>query len=246
MILFLVPFALFLLLTTTDRRSLFRPAIIGLAALAALGGALQYWPNFRSVLLWPEPPGDWAASLAAFWFDTTKADWRETMVLGIGANQALDRLAMWWFDARQQFGVIGLALAAAGAMRLWPLSRPWAVLVLTAVAITTLFALTYNVGDSHVFFMPSHFLAALSGCAVARPATPTVRETRDAENIWPKSPPRLRGSAFVGVAVVAILYCGWRGWWTAAVDRHDDRRGEQLIARSRSASAIRTRCSSPT
>ena len=42
MILFLVPFAVFLLLTTPDRRSLFRPATLGLAALAALGGALQY------------------------------------------------------------------------------------------------------------------------------------------------------------------------------------------------------------
>ena len=233
MILFLLPFTVFLLLTTPDRHVLFRPVTIALAALAAVGGALQYWPNFQSVYLSPEPPGEWAASLAAFWFDTTKADWRETMVLGVGANQALDRLAMWWFDARQQFGVIGLGLAVAGAPRLWRLSRPWAVMVLAAFAITTLFALTYNVGDSHVFFMPSHFLAAL--CAGAATATLTDRggaETR--RGFWSNF---LRGSAAprtvsVAVAALAVIYCGWRAWSTwPAVDRHDDRRGEQLIAR---------------
>ena len=214
MILFLVPFTLFLLLTTADRRFLFRPVTIGLAALAALGGVFQYWPNFMSVYLWPEPPGDWAASLKAFWFDATKADWRETMLLGIGANQALDRLAMWWFDARQQFGAIGLGLAVAGAFSLWRLSRPWAVMVITAFTMTTLFALTYNVGDSHVFFMPSHFLAALcAGCVFLRVPAP-------------------RRTVSVVVAALAILYGGWRAWSTwPAVDRHDDRRGEQLIAR---------------
>jgi hypothetical protein len=33
------------------------------------------------------------------------------------------------------------------------------------------------------------------------------------------------------IALSALLYCGWRGWTTwPAVDRHKDRRGEQLIA----------------
>jgi hypothetical protein len=233
MILFLLPFAVFLWMTTPDRRSLFRPVVVGLAVVAAASGAMQYWPNLRSVFMWPDPPADWRAGLAAFWFDTTKADWRETMVLGIGASQAVDRLAMWWFDARQQFGAIGITLAIAGAARLWRLSRSWGVMVLTAFAITTLFALTYNVGDSHVFFMPSHFLAALcAGVAVAT-AVPMVRG--DAETRRSLGLKFLRVSApsrTVGVAVVAIVYCAWRGWSTwPAVDRHDDRRGEQLIAR---------------
>jgi Protein of unknown function (DUF2723) len=226
MILFLVPFAVFLLLTTPDRRFLFRPITIALAVTAAAGGALQYWPNFRAVYLSPEPPGDWTASLAAFWFDATKADWRETMVLGIGANQAAERLAMWWFDARQQFGVIGLLLAVAGGFRLWQLSRPWAVMVLTAFATTTVFALTYNVGDSHVFFMPSHFLAALcAGVAVFGRMAVRAPALAGPEG----RPLRTAGTL---VACAAILYCGWRAWSTwPAVDRHDDRRGEQLIAR---------------
>jgi hypothetical protein len=228
MILFLVPFALFLLLTAPDRRSLFRPRIVALAVAAALCGALQYWPNLQSVFTSPDAPSGWAASVAAFWFDTTKADWRETMVLGVGAGQALDRVAMWSFDARQQFGAIGIVLAIAGVARLWTLSRPWAVLVITAFAMTTLFALTYNVGDSHVFFLPSHFLSALcAGVAVA----PRVREGR-AFTAHPAGARDPRHRMRVALVCAVILYCGWRGWSTwPAVDRHDDRRGEQLIAR---------------
>lgn len=220
MILFLVPFLVFLLLATPDRRTLFRPATVGLAVLAAVAGALQYWPNFVSVLSSPAPPEDWAATIAAFWFDTTKADWRETMVLGIRANQAADRLAMWWFDARQQFGLLGVALAVVGAVRVWKRSRVWGITLMTAFVVTTTFALTYNVGDSHVFFLPAHFVAALwAGVAIGGIAAANERTRRGRS---------------IGVAVVAlaILYAGWRGWSTwPAVDRHDDRRGEQLIAR---------------
>jgi MFS family permease len=220
MILFLVPFFGFLLLTTPDRRALFRPAIVALAAAFAIAGALQYWPNFASVLSSPAPPEGWPATVAAFWFDTTKADWRESMVLGIGPDQAAERLAMWWFDARQQFGALGLALAAVGAVRTWTRSRAWGITLATAFAMTTLFALTYNVGDTHVFFLPAHFLAALwAGIAIGGLAG---------------APAGARARRGVGIAVIAaaILYAGWRGWSTwPAVDRHDDRRGEQLIAR---------------
>jgi hypothetical protein len=218
MILFLVPFLVFLLLTTPQRGALFRPAIVGLAVLMAIAGALQYWPNFVSVLSAPAPPEGWTSTFSAFWFDTTKADWRESMVLGIRANQATDRLAMWWFDARQQFGLAGLALTAVGAARLWKRSRAWAITVTTAFAITTVFALTYNVGDSHVFFLPAHVLAALwAGVAIGGLAGAHGQT-------------RLRRGMGIAVVCVAILYAAWRGWSTwPAVDRHDDRRGEQLI-----------------
>ena len=179
MILLFVPFAVFLLQTTPDRRTLFRPRIVGLALVTAVAGALQYLPNLLSVMTDADPPAAWIDRIAAFWFDTTKADWRESMVFGVQANRTLDRFAMWWFDARQQFGIAGLALAIGGALRLWTLSRPWFTLVVTAFGITTLFALTYNVGDSHVFFMPAHFLAALcAGVAIAagkKPSTPNSR-----------------------------------------------------------------------
>ena len=78
----------------------------------------------------------WPASACAeppvtenVWFDVTKADWRASMVLGVEPSAARERLAMWAWDARQQFGVAGLALAVWGAIRLWWVARPWAVLL---------------------------------------------------------------------------------------------------------------------
>jgi len=112
----------------------------------------------------------------------------------------------------------GLALAATGIIGLWRLSREWAVLVAGAYALATLFALTYNVGDTHVFFLPGHFMTAFSaGAAVAW-----------LSRLW--GGPRLAPRAVMIIA--ALFYVGWRGWSTwPAVDRHADRRGEQLIAR---------------
>ena len=227
MILLIGPFAVFLLQSAPAPASLFRPAVVLMALAAAVVGALQYAPNFLSVARAFDAPGGWSDRAAAFWFDTTKQDWRDTMVFGIQANQASDRLAMWWFDARQQFGVAGLALAVAGIVGLWQLSRRWAVLVVSALAINTVFALTYNVGDSHVFFLPGHFMTAfLAGAGVAA----LVRLCGGPCEVRLASLTRLAPQVIVVVAVIG--YIGWRGWSTwPAVDRHTDRRAEQLIAR---------------
>jgi hypothetical protein len=251
MILLLVPCAIFLLHATPTPRDLFTPSVVAIALIAVAVGAMQYSPNFLSVWRSFDAPASWTERVAAFWFDTTKQDWRNSMVLGIEANQASDRLAMWWFDARQQFGVAGLALAATGVIGIWRMSRRWAVAAVTAYALTTLFALTYNVGDTHVFFLPGHFLTAFSaGAAVAwlsrlwgEPQHPP--EAGPADRGRGPRRARLRGgvpwsarlglgfrrmAAATGIAA-AFIYVGWRGWSTwPAVDRHADRRGEQLIA----------------
>src|SRR5436190_18996182 len=112
MILLFVPFTVFLLQVTPERRTLFAPTTIALAMAIAVLGALQYWPNFRATWYTVNGPVGWSDRFAAFWFDTTKTDWRETMVLGVRGDQLASRVGMWWFDARQQFGVIGLVLAA--------------------------------------------------------------------------------------------------------------------------------------
>jgi len=223
MTLLLVPFAAFLVQVTPLLRSLFRPQIVAMALALAAAGALQYWPNFTSIWHLPDGPATWPDRFAAFWFDTTKSDWRDSMVLGIGPSQVGGRIGMWWFDARQQFGVPGLLLAVVGVARLWTISRPWTTLIVLGYAINTAFAFTYNVGDTHVFYLPSHLFTALAaGVAVSRTRTIDGRATNIAT---------IRNASYVG-AFVVLLYAGWRGWDTwPVVDRHDDRRAEALVTR---------------
>ena len=212
MILLLVPFGLFLFQTTASRRDLLNARVVAAALAIAAIGALQYAPNFMSVWGSFGAPSSGAERFAAFWFDTTKQDWRDTMILGVGASETTDRLAMWLFDSRQQFGLAGLLFAVAGFAGLWRQSRAWAWLVATTYAAFTVFALTYNVGDAHVFFLPAHFVTAFAaGAAVTLP---------------------LRSRAVsASLAIVLVAYAGWRGWTTwPVVDRHDDRRGQQLMA----------------
>ncbi len=217
MILLLVPFAIFVVAAARRTSDLWRPRIVLLAIAIAAVAALQYMPHL--MVVWNSPDALEARSerFAAFWFDVTKADWRESMVLGIRRSHVPERLAMFAFDARQQFGIAGVALAAVGLASLWHRSRPWAALVVLAYAINTAFAITYNVGDPHVFFLPGHYFTAFAaGCAAA--SLTRVRNQRPA----------------VAATAGALLlgYAAWRSYdtWPAA-DRHADRRAEQLVAR---------------
>jgi hypothetical protein len=227
MILLFVPFALFLRQSAPAPSALFRPTVIGIALVAAMVGAMQYAPNFMSVWGAFDAPAGWLNRAAAFWFDTTKQDWRDTMMLGIEQSQTSDRLAMWWFDARQQFGIAGLSLAAAGIVFLWRTSRRWAMLAITAFVLNTAFAFTYNVGDTHVFFLPGHFMTAFMAGAGAASLGPLLSTL--------VSPARLAtvATGLQSILLIGVLvYVGWRGWSTwPAVDRHTDRRAEQTVAR---------------
>jgi hypothetical protein len=192
---------------------------IGIAA----AGALQYAQNFMWVWSSIEAPARWSDRVAAFWMDATKSDWRATMVLGVDPSQLRDRLAMFWWDGRQQFGVPGLALAVIGAIRLWTISTPWALFIWLAYLISTAFAFTYNVGDTHVFLLPGHLFTALAAgvaCAPWRSSTP-VTSQRHALYAWA---PSLTAAAL-------IAYAGWSGWETwPAVDRHGDRRADAFLS----------------
>jgi hypothetical protein len=224
MILLFVPFTVFILMVHPRPRELFRPAVIVMAVAIAAAGALQYTPGFLTLWSTADAPAAWHDRVGAFWLDVTKADWRASMVFGVSPVQADERIAMWAWDARQQFGLAGLILAVVGTIRLWRISRPWLVLIGLAYAINSLFALTYNVGDSHVFFLPGHLMTAFSaGVAAAWPAHPaqTAHATRG----------RRLAAAVASAAV--LLYAGWRAWdtWPAA-DRHRDHRSEGLAART--------------
>ena len=214
MILLLVPFAVFLLMTADRPRALLRPQVVALALLIACAGALQYLPNLMAVWTATDAPASWIDRFAAFWFDVTKADWRESMVLGIAAADVPERLRMFAFDARQQLGIAGLVTALAGAVALWRISRPWATLVLLAYAVNTAFAFSYNVGDPHAFFLPGHYFTAFAaGCALAA-AT------------------RINRPIAVGATLLALAFAAWRGYDTwPAMDRRADRRAERLVQR---------------
>jgi transmembrane protein TMEM260 (protein O-mannosyltransferase) len=231
MILLLVPFTVFLLHVSPNRRTLIAPATIGIAAVITTAGALQYWPNFASTSPVAGGPASLSDRFATFWFDTTKVDWRDSMVMGVRSDQLADRLGMWWFDARQQFGVLGLLLAVVGAVRLWAIARPWTTLVLLAYAINTLFAFTYNVGDTHVFYLPGHlFTAFLAGAALCS----SGGSERTRPPLWIATLGRALTARSTRVVLVALvfLYSGWRAWDTwPAIDRHDDRRADALVTR---------------
>lgn len=220
MILLFVPCVVFLFAVHPNRRELLRPTTIVLAVAIAVAGALQYAQGLMWVWSSIEAPHAVSDRVAAFWMDATKSDWRASMVLGVDASRSWDRAAMWVWDARQQFGTFGLALAAVGAVRLWWISRAWASFIWIAYAISTTFALTYNVGDTHVFLLPGHFFTALAaGVAVAPLAAIDWRA------------PGIKTYAAAAATTVVLVYAGWWGFneWPA-IDRHGDRRAEAWVS----------------
>lgn len=221
MILWLVPFAIFLIQAHPRPRELFRPPTIAMAVAMVIAGVALYASDFVSAWTALAAPDAWSDRLGTIWFDLTKADWRDTMIGGVDASQASERVAMWWWDARQQFGIAGLVVAAAGLVALLLTSRRWALLVAISYLLSTAFALSYNVGDVHVFFLPAHFCTALAaGAAVGGVTRAMAGQSRTVRYALALGP------------LVAIGYAGWLGWeaWPA-VDRHDDSRPQQLVSR---------------
>jgi hypothetical protein len=217
MILLLPAFTFFLLVSApAGWRSMFRPRVIALATLIAAAGALQYAWNLRTLWYSPTPPHGLVSAIVSAWFDITKSDWRDTMVMNVPRVMLADHAAMYLFDLRQQFGWAGIAAAPIGLGVLWRLDWRRALLVAGVYLANVLFAYGYNVGDTHVFYLPSHLMLAL---LVA---------------------PALAGLGRAGVnrraqacaALLVIAYAGVRLYADyPALDRSDDRRPTQTLAR---------------
>jgi hypothetical protein len=206
--LLLPSFAIFLLAASPEGpRAIVRPRVIGLAAAIAVAGSLQYLWNVSTVDAYRfRDPLEVARN---FWFDVTKSDWRASMIAGIPAQRMNDRLAMYWFDLRQQVGIIGVALAAVGIVALPVRSWRRGLLLGLLWATTWAFAITYNVGDVHVFFLPSHLVVALwAGCGAAA----IIRLLRSPFSVFR-----------FAVPVLLLAYPAWRAWdaWPA-LDRSGD------------------------
>lgn len=218
MVLLLPAFTIFLLLhRRPGPADPLRPPILGLAVAIAAAGALQYGWNFRGMWGELEPPSSMVEALGKFWFDVTKADWRETLVMNVSESGLEHRPAMHWFDVQQQFGFPGVVLAAVGATYMllrWPRRG---LLLLLIYSANLAFAWTYNVGDVYIFFLPSHYVLAL--CAGGGVGA----------IIWLLLRVSNRGIATTA-GLLCLIYPAWRGYDTfPAVDRSWDNRAVELL-----------------
>ncbi len=213
MILLLPGYAVFLLLAAPGGwRSMFAPRIVVMAVACAAAGALQYGWNLRTLWLLPQPPHGVVDALQRFWFDVTKSDWRDTMVMTLPQSRLGDHLAMYWFDLRQQFGVAGPVLAIVGLLHLARNDMRRAILLSMLFAANVVFAYSYNVGDAHVFYLPSHVLIAL----LAAPAVASAG--------------RFSTHGAVTAGAVLALYAGARAYQDfPALDRSHDVRPGALV-----------------
>jgi 4-amino-4-deoxy-L-arabinose transferase-like glycosyltransferase len=213
MVLLAPAYTLFLLLAAKDGwRSMLAPRVVLLATACAAVGAAQYIWNLRALWFQPQPPSGLFEALSTFWFDVTKSDWRDTMVLHVPRSMIGDHAAMYWFDLRQQFGPIVPLLAVAGLVQLATRDARRAALMAVLFATNVAFAFSYNVGDAHVFYLPSHFFVALlvaPGLVLAARLTPR---------------------AVPLAAALTIAYAGARAYRDfPALDRSGDTRPAEVI-----------------
>jgi hypothetical protein len=200
-------------------RSMLRPRVVALAVLLAAAGALQYAWNLRTLWYAPVPPRGVFSAIASAWFDITKSDWRETMVMRVPVALLADHAAMYLFDLRQQFGLAGIALASIGLGAAWAANRRRGALILGVYLTNVLFAYSYNVGDTHVFYLPSHLMVAL----LTAPGIVWLARVALGEGA---------ARARVTLAVLAMAYAGVRMYVDyPALDRSGDRRPTEMLER---------------
>jgi hypothetical protein len=214
MVLLLPGYTAFLLITApTGWRSMFAPKVVTIAIVCAAVGALQYGWNLRSLWLLPQPPDGLADALSRFWFDVTKSDWRDTMVMNVPRSMLADHVAMYWFDLTQQFGRVIPPVAALGWVALAWNNWRRAALLLLLFAANVVFAFSYNVGDSHVFYLPSHLIVAL----LVAPAIALIGRSG-------------KGAGAMATAAL-VAYAALRGYRDfPALDRSLDRRPTEVLA----------------
>jgi hypothetical protein len=203
-------------------RRVFAPQVVALALAMAFLGSLQYAWNVHGLQVEDGHARGLLETARIFWFDTTKSDWRESLVGGVPASRIAERFGMYWFEVHQQFGVLGATLAVLGFGRLLSLSRPIALMLLVHFLVTAGFAFGYNVGDSHVFFLTSHaILALLMAPGAELPCRPAT---------WQRLTPAIARTAPRVAAIALVAYPVARIADTyPAVDRSDDHRPAELL-----------------
>jgi hypothetical protein len=211
-ILLLPAYGLFLLTAPRER---WQQGVARRAALLALGlaaaASLQYLWNLRTLWIAPVPAAGLSDAAGLFWFDVTKSDWRDVMIMGIHPAVVADRLRMYSFDLRQQFGWPAILIALVGGVHMLRRDPRRASLLLLIYAASVLFALGYNVGDAYVFLLPSHLTVAL----LVPPGIVAIGRAIRAQRLV---------AAVLLAAVGARIYIDY-----PALDRGHDRRPVEVI-----------------
>jgi hypothetical protein len=219
MILLLPALAAYLTVSPGGGRILWSPRGLSIAAACALAGASLYLWNAAYLWQVEDPPPSLVDGLLTFWFDVTKSDWRSSMVMAVHESALKRRVGLYWFDLVQQVGYVGVALALVGVLALLKVWRA-ALLVTLGYLVAFLFAYTYNVGDVHVFFLPSHhFVVLAAGAGVIALAGLAGAKSGS-----------LKRPVTTTAIALGVLYPAWRIYDTwPAVDRHADMRPREWL-----------------
>jgi hypothetical protein len=230
MILLAPGFALFLLVSASGGwRFVLAPRVWLPACACALAGGMIYSWSLHSLWLEPFPPIGLSDAMGTFWFDLTKADWRATLVFGVPRTLTRDHISMYLFDLHQQFGWPAIVVAFLGFVQAVRTSWQRGGLVIVVYLVNVLFAFTYNVGDKHVFYLPSHLMVAL----LVAPGIVLIGDfAARADTLakdW-KGRARLKGLTRPIAALALIAYSAVRIHNDyPALDRSDDRRPVALL-----------------
>ena len=222
MVLLLPAFALFLLM---HRRCTEQAIRCGRGLIALARSESRLWARFST-------PGTSAAcgqtssrplhsqkGLAKFWFDVTKADWRETLVMSV-SETGLQTTARPCTGSI--FGSSSGAGRAPGGHRVrlcaGALAAAECAACCCSIAANMAFAWTYNVGDAYIFFLPSHYVVAL--CGRRGPRGCGMRRSRESFRLQLRNVGRSPALVVSGLARIRHL---------PAVDRSWDTRAESLL-----------------
>ena len=198
-------------------RTLLARRTLAIAAACAAAGALQYAWNMHTLFADPAAPHTLIEAARGFWFDVTKSDWRDTMVMTLPRVVAGERVRMFFFDVHQQFGWPFVGLSAIGAVAVARTDRTRLALLMTWMICASAFGLTYNVGDPHVFLLPTHMTIAV----LMAPGLAWSSE-------WLASALGAAARPAVAVATLALALTRIAGEYPA-LDRSEDRRATAVL-----------------
>lgn len=157
-------------------------AYLGMGGLFVVGLSTYLYLPLSSA---QHPPIDWGAcrTWSGFWW-TVSARIYHDYAFALPLPYLPVRLATWLRMLTQQFTWVGFALGLVGLWRLWASDRQCLVFSITSFTAVTIYSLTYNTSDSHIYLIPSYLLFTLwiaegTGHVIHAAPRPRAIEKRD-------------------------------------------------------------------